>query len=75
MTMLVQQGARQYQEALADPRVRTIEPGLIMRPFHLPHPGFDQEWHVYCESHPEFGFCGIESDAADAALTHGNKHR
>lgn len=75
MSTMAEIGTRQYQEALKDPRVRTIEPGLIMRPFHFPMPA-GQEWHVYCERHPEFGFCGVEGDAANAALEHGNgSHR
>lgn len=65
---------RAYQEALADPRVRTIEDGLIMRPFHEPISGMEQLWHVYCAAHPDFGFCGIEGRAAEAALSHGNEH-
>ena len=63
-----------YTEALADTRVRQIEPGLIMRPFHAPDDG-QQEWHVYCSADPDFGFCGSEQAATNAALDHGGAHR
>lgn len=66
-------GDRQYREALADSRMRQIQPGLIMRPFHEQYPNIPQEWHVYCERHPEFGFCGPEWAASEAALEHGRK--
>jgi|JI10StandDraft_1071094.scaffolds.fasta_scaffold4513517_1 hypothetical protein len=72
LTDMKAQGLKQYLEALKDPRVRQIEPGLIMRPFHYEMPA-GQEWHVYCERHPEFGFCGLEHEAASAALDHGNR--
>lgn len=65
-----------YAEALTDPKVEHLEPGIIMRPFHQPGIGQEQEWHVYCSKHPEFGFCGVDAAARDAALDHGRKaHR
>lgn len=65
-----------YTDALSDPKVQELEPGIIMRPFHQPGIGQEQEFHVYCEKHPAFGFCGVEQSARDAALAHGRKvHR
>lgn len=52
-----------------------IEPDVIvMRPFHEKWTGAEQEWHVYCALHPEFGFCGYEGAVAAEALYHGRTH-
>jgi len=71
-TMMHELGVKQYRQALEDPRRQEIEPGLIMRPFHVALPGEDQEWHVYCERHPEYGFCGVGGVAREAAYRHGH---
>lgn len=63
-----------YEEACADQRMVRIDPDIVMRPFHLPLVLREQEWHVYCAVHPEFGFCGLEGAARSAALYHGNTH-
>lgn len=67
-------GARQYIEALADPRGWQPEPGMVIRPFHMSMPGMPDRFHVYCERHPEFGFCGDDAEARNAALEHGREH-
>lgn len=71
---MAQLGARQYQDALNDPRHIEFQPGIIMRPFHEPWPGHHQDWHVYCETHPEYGFCGVVREAIDAADAHRATH-
>jgi hypothetical protein len=63
-----------YEEACADPRMVRIDPDIVIRPFHQPFAGMEQEWHVYCAVHPEFGFCGVEGAARREALEHGNAH-
>ena len=63
-----------YAEASADPKMREIEAGIIMRPFHVGYTTMPQEWHVYCATHQDFGFCGIESAAFAAGHAHGRKH-
>lgn len=58
-----------YEQALADPSMRQIGPGLVMRPFHE-LPSGDPLWHVYCSEHPDWGVCAVEGVAVDAALKH-----
>lgn len=65
-----------YAEAAADPAGWQPEPGMVIRPFHEKYPGMPQLFHVYCEAHPDFGFCGVEHVAREAALGHGQReHR
>lgn len=74
MQSMTEIGARQYVEALADPKGWQPEPRMVIRPFHMPMRGMPDLFHVYCERHPEFGFCGDETEARNAALEHGRKH-
>lgn len=39
-------------------------------PFHHQYPGTEQLYHVSCEQHPEFGFCGEAREASAAAKAH-----
>lgn len=63
-----------YESAAADPKAWAPEPGMLIRPFHGSWPGMDDLFHVYCEKHAEFGFCGTEAEAREAALVHGRTH-
>lgn len=65
-------GARQYVEASRDPRGWQPEPGMVIRPFHAHIVGMEDLFHVYCERHPEFGFCGNEDAAREEALQHAH---
>lgn len=39
-------------------------------PFHHQYPGTEQLYHVTCEQHPEFGFCGEAREASTVAKAH-----
>lgn len=43
-------------------------------PFHAPFPGLPELFHVSCDEHPDFGFCGEKSDAEDIAAGHRIDH-
>ncbi len=59
-----------YSEALKDPNVTHVLPGIIMRPFHQMYGAGEQDYHVYCSVHDDFGFCGTKDQAEQAAKEH-----
>lgn len=46
----------------------------IIYPFHLRYPGMPDLYHVRCDEHPHFGFCGTYDEAFDARFQHEADH-
>ncbi len=64
-----------YTEALADPKAFEVAAGVVIRPFHEPLPGEAQDFHVYCEKHDAYGFCGGAADAIREGRAHWATHK
>lgn len=47
----------------------------VVYPFHAPHVGMPDLFHVRCSQHPDFGLCAEWDDARRAAINHDANHR
>lgn len=60
--------AETVRECLSDDTA--AERRVRIYPFHASYPGLPDLFHVACDRHPEFGFCGDRDQAHEAAVEH-----